>query len=563
MTESDSSTNDTIVLSGGTIVDGTGRAGYRADLAMRGDRIVAIGDNLEGDITIDVTGLVVAPGFIDIHTHYDAQVFWDPAMTPSCFHGVTTVVAGNCGFSIAPTRASDRDLIAHTMEKVEDMDPETLKTGIPWEFETFPEYLDTVRRRGTVLNYAAYIGHTPLRLFVMGNEAVGREATDDEIAEMAELVREAMDAGAAGFASSFAVTHRGADGQPIPSRWAGRNEIEALFQAVGDSGRGVIGVNGGDNLSLADCYELQPRVGAPITFTALLTTAQGFHLKAVETHRAGLATGADVWPQVSCRPLAFSQTMVEPFTLNTNPVFAELMPKSLDERREAYADPEWRNRVRTAWENRQGLIPRWDSYEVMESNASPELIGQRISVIAEQRGTEPFDTLLDLALLEPDLQLRFKAMVANDDEEGVEKLLQVEGCTLGLSDAGAHVGQLCDAVAATDLLGKWVRDKKVMTLETAVHKLTKVQADLFSFTDRGELREGAYADVVVFDPATVAPGPVRRVRDFPANGERLTADQPTGMAHTFVNGVPVVRDGRLVDEAIDTRPGRLVSPTPR
>lgn len=563
MTTSDSSTNNTIVLSGGTIVDGTGRPGYRADLAMRGDRIVAIGDNLEGDLKIDVTGLVVAPGFIDIHTHYDAQVFWDPAMTPSCFHGVTTVVAGNCGFSIAPTRASDRDLIAHTMEKVEDMDPETLKTGIPWEFETFPEYLDTVRRRGTVLNYAAYIGHTPLRLFVMGNDAVGREANDHEISEMARLVREAMDAGAAGFASSFAVTHRGADGQPIPSRWANRDEIEALCKAVGDSGRGVIGVNGGDNLSLADCYELQPRVGAPITFTALLTTAQGFHLKAVETHRAGLATGADVWPQVSCRPLAFSQTMVEPFTLNTNPVFAELMPKSLDERREAYADPVWRNRVRTAWENRQGLIPRWDSYEVMESNASPELVGQRISVIAEQRGTEPFDTLLDLALLEPDLQLRFKAMVANDDEEGVEKLLQVEGCTLGLSDAGAHVGQLCDAVAATDLLGKWVRDKKVMTLETAVHKLTKVQADLFSFTDRGELREGAYADVVVFDPATVAPGPVRRVRDFPANGERLTADQPSGMAHTFVNGVPVVRDGRLVDEAVDSRPGRLVSPTPR
>jgi len=563
MAVNDSSTNDITVLKGGTIVDGTGRPGFRADLAMQGDRIVAIGDNLEGDLPIDVTGLVVAPGFIDIHTHYDAQVFWDPAMTPSCFHGVTTVVAGNCGFSIAPTRASDRDLIAHTMEKVEDMDPETLKTGIPWEFESFPEYLDTVRRHGTVLNYAAYIGHTPLRLFVMGNEAVGREATDDEISEMAELVREAMDAGAAGFASSFAVTHRGADGQPIPSRWAGRNEIEALCKAVGDSGRGVIGVNGGDNLSLADCYELQPQVGVPITFTALLTTAQGFHLKAVETHRAGLATGADVWPQVSCRPLAFSQTMVEPFTLNTNPVFAELMPKSLDERREAYADPEWRNRVRTAWENKQGLIPRWDSYEIMESSASPHLVGQRLSAIASASGADPFDTLLDLALLEPDLQLRFKAMVANDDEEGVEKLLQVEGCTLGLSDAGAHVGQLCDAVAATDLLGKWVRDKKVMSLETAVHKLTKVQADLFSFTDRGELRKGAYADVVVFDPATVAPGPVRRVRDFPANGERLTADQPTGMVHTFVNGVPVIRDGRLVDEAVDSRPGRLVSPAPR
>ena len=563
MTSTDSATTDIIVLTGGTIVDGTGRPGFRADLAIRGERIVAIGENLTGDTMIDVSGLVVAPGFIDIHTHYDAQVFWDPAMTPSCFHGVTTVVAGNCGFSIAPTRASDRDLIAHTMEKVEDMDPDTLKTGIPWDFESFPEYLDSIRKRGTVLNYAAYIGHTPLRLFVMGAEAVGREATDEEIDEMAGLVGQAMEAGAAGFASSFAVTHRGADGQPIPSRWAGRREIEALCKAVGDSGRGVIGVNGGDNLSLADCYELQPRVGAPITFTALLTTAQGFHLKAVETHRAGIETGADVWPQVSCRPLAFSQTMVEPFTLNTNPVFAELMPKSLDERRAAYSDPEWRQRVRTAWDNKQGLIPRWDSYEVMESTASPELIGQRISVIAERLGTDPFDTLLDLALLEHDLQLRFKAMVANDDEAGVEKLLQVDRTTLGLSDAGAHVGQLCDAVAATDLLGKWVRDKKVLTLETAIHKLTKVQADLFSFTDRGELRAGAFADVVVFDPTTVGPGPVRRVRDFPANGERLTADQPTGMVHTFVNGQAIVRDGNLVESALTDRPGHLVSPAPR
>ena len=563
MTSTDSATTDIIVLTGGTIVDGTGRPGFRADLAIRGERIVAIGENLTGDTMIDVSGLVVAPGFIDIHTHYDAQVFWDPAMTPSCFHGVTTVVAGNCGFSIAPTRASDRDLIAHTMEKVEDMDPDTLKTGIPWDFESFPEYLDSIRKRGTVLNYAAYIGHTPLRLFVMGAEAVGREATDEEIDEMAGLVGQAMEAGAAGFASSFAVTHRGADGQPIPSRWAGRREIEALCKAVGDSGRGVIGVNGGDNLSLADCYELQPRVGAPITFTALLTTAQGFHLKAVETHRAGIETGADVWPQVSCRPLAFSQTMVEPFTLNTNPVFAELMPKSLDERRAAYSDPDWRQRVRTAWDNKQGLIPRWDSYEVMESTASPELIGQRISVIAERLGTDPFDTLLDLALLEHDLQLRFKAMVANDDEAGVEKLLQVDRTTLGLSDAGAHVGQLCDAVAATDLLGKWVRDKKVLTLETAIHKLTKVQADLFSFTDRGELRAGAFADVVVFDPTTVGPGPVRRVRDFPANGERLTADQPTGMVHTFVNGQAIVRDGNLVESALTDRPGHLVSPAPR
>jgi len=557
--------NDQIVtvITGGTIVDGTGSPGRRADIAIRGNRIEAIGDNLSGDITIDATGRVVAPGFIDIHTHYDAQVFWDPALTPSCYHGVTTVVAGNCGFSIAPTKPSDRDLIAHTMEKVEDMDPATLQEGIPWEFESFPEYLSTVQRRGTLLNFASYIGHTPLRLYALGDEAVGRPATSEEIERMVQIVDEAMQAGAAGFATSFAITHRGADGQPIPSRWAERDEIEALFSAVGRSGRGVIGVNGGDGLSFADCYEIQPKVGAPITYTALLTTSQGTHLQALEVHKKGMADGVDVWPQVSCRPLAFSMTMVEPFTLNTSPIFAELMPKTLDERRAAFADPAWRQRVRVGWENKQGLVPRWDSYEIMESVASPELIGRRLADIAQESGADPFDLLLDLALLESDLKLRVKAMLANDDAEGVAILLQADGCTLGLSDAGAHVGQLCDAVLPTDLLGTWVRERGVLSLEQAIHKLTQVQAELFGFTDRGVLKVGAFADIVVFDPDTVEPGPVRRVRDFPANGERLTADQPTGVHHLFVNGVEVQRDGQLLADALAARPGVLVSPDPR
>jgi N-acyl-D-aspartate/D-glutamate deacylase len=559
----DPSNQQVTVIKGGTIVDGTGAPGFVADVAIRGNRIEAIGHNLSGDITVDATGRVVAPGFIDIHTHYDAQVFWDPALTPSCYHGVTTVVAGNCGFSIAPTKPSDRELIAHTMEKVEDMDPATLEEGIPWEFESFPEYLRTVERRGTLLNFASYIGHTPLRLYALGDEAVGRPATPEEIDRMVKIVDEAMDAGAAGFATSFAITHRGADGQPIPSRWAERDEIEALFSAVGRSGRGVIGVNGGDGLSFADCYELQPKVGAPITYTALLTTSQGTHLQALEVHKKGMAAGVDVWPQVSCRPLAFSMTMVEPFTLNTSPIFAELMPKSLDERRAAFADPAWRQRVRVGWENKQGLVPRWDSYEIMESATSPELIGRRLADIANESGTDPFDLLLELALLEPDLKLRVKAMLANDDADGVAILLQAEGCTLGLSDAGAHVGQLCDAVLPTDLLGTWVRDRQVLSLEQAVHKLTQVQAQLFGFTDRGVLREGAFADIVVFDPATVEPGPVRRVRDFPANGERLTADQPTGVHHLFVNGVEVQRDGQLIASALSDRPGVLVSPDRR
>ena len=256
-------------------------------------------------------------------------------------------------------------------------------------------------------------------------------------------------------------------------------------------------------------------------------------------------------------------TMVEPFTLNTSPIFAELMPKSIVERREAFASHEWRNRVRVGWENKQGLIPRWDSYEIMDAPSSPELVGRRLTDIANETSADPFDLLLELALLEPDLKLRVKAMLANDDAEGVAMLLNTEGCTLGLSDAGAHVGQLCDAVLSTDLLGTWVRDKKVLSLENAVHKLTQVQADLFGFTDRGVLRVGALADIVVFDAATVSPGSVRRVVDFPANGERLTADQPTGMHHLFVNGVEVQRDGKLLQPALDSLPGRLVKPSPR
>ena len=553
--------SDAQVIRGGTVIDGTGAPGYRADVRIVGGRIDAIGSGLDGGEVIDAGGRIVAPGFIDIHTHYDAQVFWDPALTPSCFHGVTTVVAGNCGFSIAPTHPGDRETMALTLEKVEDMDPASLTAGIPWDFETFPEYLASVRARGVLLNYAAYIGHTPLRLWVMGGDASTREATSEEIQQMVGLVTEAMDAGAAGFATSFAVTHRGADGRPIPSRIAGLEEIEALCRAVGESGRGVVGINGGENIGFRATYDLQQRVGAPVTYTALLTTADGKYLKALDIHRTEWAKGADVWPQVSCRPLSFSMTLVEPFTLNTSPVFAELMGRPLAERRAAYEDPSWRQRVRDAWDRGEGIPPRWDTFDVMESTAHPELIGTKLTDVAG--GGDPFDLLLALALDEPDLRLRVRAVLANDDPEGVATLLNEDGCVLGLSDAGAHVGQLCDAGLPTDLLGPWVRDRKVLGLEAAVHKLTGMQADLFGFDDRGVIRAGACADVVVFDPDSVAPGPIRRVRDFPANGERLTADAPTGVDRVIVNGASVVVDGKLQDEALAHLPGEVIAPSYR
>jgi N-acyl-D-aspartate/D-glutamate deacylase len=534
------------------VVDGTGAPAVEADVAIQDGRIVAIGQGLEGERVIDATGRVVAPGFIDIHTHFDAQVFWDPALTPSCFHGVTTVIAGNCGFSIAPTRAEHRETIALTLEGVEDMNVDTLNAGIPWDFEAFDEYLGSIERRGTALNYTAYIGHTALRLYVMGDAAYERAATDDEIERMCELVIAAIEAGAPGFATSFAQTHVGVGGKPIPSRFAERKEIEALCFAVAKTGKGVLHFAPGDNLSIQDLYELQPRVGRPFTYGALLTFPGDGHKALVALNDAGRAKGAEIWPQVSPRPLTFQMTMEEPFTLNVADCVAALMNGTREERIAAYRDSAWRDQalgeLATA-----ALSPRWQTFEVAESR-DPSLVDRRLTDIAEERGVRPLDAMLDIALGE-DLETRFRAVLANDDKDGVAWLLTREGVTLGLSDAGAHVGQLCDAPQATDLLGNWVRDRGVMPIEEAVRRLSGQQADIFGFSERGYLREGYCADIVVFDPATVAPGPLRRVRDFPADAERLTADQPTGVEHVIVNGTPIVEGGSLVAEGVDARPG--------
>ena len=550
-----------LVIRGGTIVDGTGAPGVRADLAIANGRVAEIGQNLRGDRVLDAGGHVVAPGFVDIHTHYDAQVFWDPALTPSCHHGVTTVVAGNCGFSIAPTRESHRELIARTLENVEDMNVASLAEGIPWDFATFPEYLASVERHGTSLNFAAYIGHTALRLFGMGDDAYERAATPEEIARMQAILRDALRAGAAGFATSFAITHRGVDGKPVPSRFADRAEIEALLQVLGEEQRGAFSIAPGENCTFADLYELQPRTRVPFTYGALLTFPGGGHKQLVNLNEAGWARGAEVWPQVTPRPLTFAMTLAEPFTLNTNPEFAALMGKPLAVRRAAYADAGFRARALAGWQAQRVLVPRFDTFVVDESPAQPALVGRRLSELASERGAALFDTLLDLALGEPDLRMRIRATLANDETSEVGALLADPHCVLGLSDAGAHVGQLCDAPQATDFLGNWVRERSLMSIEDAVRRLTSVQADLIGLAGRGRLLPGSHADVVVFDPATVSPGPVRRVRDFPANAERLTADAPTGVRHVLVNGVPVRAEGKHLTTG--AKPGQVVRPVRR
>jgi N-acyl-D-aspartate/D-glutamate deacylase len=544
-----------LVIKGGIVIDGTGAPGVRADVAVRDGRISAIGQDLDGDRVLDAGEHVVTPGFIDLHTHYDAQVFWDPRLTPSCFHGVTTVVAGNCGFTIAPTRPEHRDLIARTLQKVEDMDVEALRAGIPWDFTTFPEYLSSIERRGTGLNFMAYIGHTALRIFAMGEEASQREAKPEELAQMREMVREAMEAGAAGFATSFAITHQGADGRPIPSRVSNREEVVALLEALKEAGRGLAAFAMGDVIPVDQLYELQPYIGRPFTLTALLSSPRGFHLQLLETNAKGWTKGAQVWPQVSPRPLRFSCSMTEPFTLNVNSNFAALMPESLETRRAAYADPAFRARCVSEWSGGRSFMPRWETFVVSESVNHPDLVGRKLTDVAADKDGTPFDVLMDLASEEPDM--RVDCMLANDDPEAVAHILAQDHCVLGLSDAGAHVGQLCDAAQATDYLGNWIREKKILPLEEGVRRLTSQQADVLGLPDRGRLEPGNWADIVVFDPDTVSPGPTRRVRDFPAGTERLTADQPTGIRHVLVNGTPIQVDG--VHDP-DARPGRVLHP---
>ena len=551
-----------IVIRGGIVVDGSGEPGREADVAITGDRIREIGSGLSGKVELDAGGQVVAPGFIDIHTHYDAQVFWDPALTPSCYHGVTSVIAGNCGFSIAPTRPSHQDLIARTLENVEDMNMDSLAEGIPWDFETFPEYLDSISRRGIALNFGAYIGHTALRLFVVGDEAYERGSTDEEVARMVEVVAEAIDAGAAGLATSFAMTHRGADGLPIPSRFATREEFEALIGVLGQKRRGVVSIAPGEQVGIDDMYALQPQVGVPFTYGALLTFPNGNHEKSAAKNRDAWEKGIQVWPQVTPRPLAFQMVMSDPFTLNVNPEFAALMSEDHDAWLKSYDDEDWRNRTDEAFKHQKAMRPRWETFQIAETDSRPELIGQRLTDVAEEQGVRPLDVLLDTAVAD-DLNTRISCIIANDDPDGVAMLLQQDGCTLGLSDAGAHVGQLCDAPQATDFLGNWVRDRELMPMEKAVRKLSGVQADLFNLVDRGYLREGAYADVVVFDPDTVAPGPLRRIRDFPANAERLTADASVGITHVLVNGTPIRRDGEMDQSGVDAHPGDILRPSAR
>jgi N-acyl-D-aspartate/D-glutamate deacylase len=433
------------------------------------------------------------------------------------------------------------------------MNLDTLNAGIPWDFETFPEYLDSVARHGSALNYAAYVGHTAIRLYVMGDAGYERAATEDELAAMADVVREALLAGAAGFASTSAPTHNGEGGRPVPSRLADIHEMEALVTPLRELGRGVGAFTPGERVKHPEIYELQKRIGRPFTWTALLTRRGGtFAQDMAAFTKQQQAEGAEVYPQVTCRPLTFQMNLRDPFTFNTKAMWAALMDHPVEERIAAYSDPAWRERAMEEMATAM-FRPNWDTMTIEES-ADRSLNGRSVAAVATERGIGPLDAMIEISLAQ-DLEPRFRDTIANDDDDAIADLLRQDGLILGLSDAGAHVSQLCDACLPTDLLGNWVREREVLTLERAVHKLTGEPAGIYGFAGRGVLAEGAFADIAVFDPDTVAPGPVRRVQDFPADGERLVADAPEGMRHVLVNGTPIRVDGMPDPDGLATKPG--------
>lgn len=553
-----------LLIRGGTLVDGTGASRCKGEIGVREGRIAAIGlpDELgdDADEIVDATGAIVSPGFIDIHTHYDAQIFWDSMLSPSPWHGVTTAVIGNCGFGVAPTRPADRELILRTLENVEGMSLSALKEGLgeEWPFENFPEYLDAIETRGKAINLAVLIGHTPLRTFVMGENAVTDLATEDQVAEMKQLVVEALEAGAIGFASSKAPTHVGYDGNPVPSRVADVEEINQIADALKDSPHGVLQATAGSGFFTTQFAEIHRRTGKPVSWTALLTDLMPTEVieGVLKTTSEMQSQGVEVYPQVACRPLMFEFDLRAPFPLESHPAMQVISKAPFDEREARYRDPEIRKSIIEAFANSTGFGSKIPGMAISHHPADESLLECTLGEVAEDRGVSAMELAIDLSL-ETGLETRFRMAAANTDEEMVGRLLRHPATMLGLSDAGAHASQLCDAGASTHLLGHWVREKGVLTIEEAVRSLTTQPAEIFGITDRGRLETGLAADIAIFDPDKVGCDRVRRVHDFPGGADRLVADA-FGMRAVIVNGVVIRENNEDRLNSSDSLPGLVL-----
>lgn len=547
---------DDLLFRGGQLCDGSGAEPVRADLAVRDGRIVAIAPSLPASArqVIDCGGLTLMPGIVDSHTHFDAQVTWDPFVRPSPALGVTTAVIGNCGFTIAPCRPEDRERTMRNLTQVEGMSFEVLQRGIRWEFETFAEYLEQLRRSGCAVNLAAYAGHSSIRTWVMGADATRREATPDEIAQMATLVREAMQAGAVGLASSTSPAHNGDGGLPMPSRLASDAEHLALIEAMAAGGRGVYMQTKGAETRMALLEEMAARSGRPVMVAALLHN--GTNPDAVfadlDAITAANTRGHAMVGQVSCCPLTMEFTLASPYPVEGLASWRPALGSKGAALEAVLADPLFRQRVREELAQPSAFRlfnGEWDKVQVVEVAQSHhrEFEQHSLAEIAQRQGKDPLDVMLDLALDE-DLTTVFTAQLLNSDEPAVARLLTHPHSLVSLSDAGAHLTFFNDAGFGLHLLGHWSRDRGTMSLGEAVRRLTSQPAQLLGLPGRGLLREGCAADLLLFDAATVGRAPTRRVFDLPGGAPRLHTDA-LGVHGVWVNGRQVATAQGLVEDA--------------
>ena len=548
-----------LLIKGGTVVDGTGKPGFRADVGIVGDRIAEIG-RLDGAAKrkIDAEGLVVSPGFVDPHTHYDAQICWDPMVSCSSWHGITTVVTGNCGVGVAPVRPEARETVMWDLVNLEAIPYDALAKGLTWDWESFPDYMDAAERRGSGVNLAFLAPLTPFRHYVMGEAALERAATPAETLQIADLLRGAMQAGAVGFSSTNAKAHIGYQGRPLACVNASRGELAAYARILKEVGRGAIEIAlgtaglGDDDYALVDT--LLDESAAPVTFLALIKhfDKPRAHIEAMDRFAGLIAKGAR--PQMHSTNLVSDLNLRDPYMLSSLPSWHPLFNKSAAEQTQIYRDPDFRRRFRADIKAVPGFHGDFTLVWVVDAKRADfqPLIGKTVAMIAAERGVDPFELFLDLPL-EDDLNLTYTTVRFGVPEE----YLGDPRTLIGLSDGGAHVGILCNAGYTTEMLGDLVRERKLLSLELAIKRITSEPADFFGLSDRGRLAPGLAADLAIFDPETVSSNSARPevLHDLPGGGRRMVV-RAQGMEHVVVNGEVLLSRG----EPTGAMPGRVLRP---
>lgn len=555
-----------LVIENAQIVDGLGTPARNGSVAVKDGRIAAIGDVGRTDARerVDADSLVLAPGIVDIHTHFDAQLTWDAFAAPSTGLGVTTAVIGNCGFTLAPCRPTDRDVTLRNLTHVEGMSLEALRAGVDWDFQTYPEYLAMLGRKGTVPNIASFIGHSSVRTYVLGPDASKRAATKAEVAEMKGLVLEAMRAGAIGFATTTLEQHNGENGIPMPSRLADEHEFLELTGALREAGRGVFMLTKGMKTTVPWLEEIAARNGRPVMIAAMFVDPNDPRRVFTEFEQiaSARARGRELWGQVGCFPLGMEFTIAHPYPLEALVAWrAAIEAEGSEAYRRVLADPSFRAGLKTEAKGTSGVPNRFSYYQFpgmrimsVQQDRHRDLIGKAVGDLAATSGKDPFDWMLDFAL-DGEMEAMFDCPLFNLDEDQVRNLLRHPNAAIGLSDAGAHLSFLCDAGFGLHLFGHWARDRGDFALEEAVRLVTSRVADAYRIKDRGRIVAGVWADLILIDPKSVGRGERRRVWDLPAGASRMHTPA-VGLHGVWVNGVRAVDErGPIADCG---RPGQVV-----